>query len=306
VTTPSSDGGPDVGARDGSTNTRTVDTESQRVRNEADTHGTAAERSAPPNVPRFGAHRAEPGVAAERELDRTGRAVEGGRHVSGSTAGRGRVGSTDRKRPLDGALVRRWIEEWAALVEANRDFLTQLDAAIGDADHGVNMHRGTSAAVATLRTIDGATPGTALQEVGTTIVYRVGGAAGPLYGSGLRQAGAELDDRALDAQGLLGALRGGLEAIQKLGAAEPGDKTIVDAWSPAVWAFEEDLRAGGDVDSAAAAAAKAAGDGVQATIPMQARKGRASYLGARSVGHQDPGATSTSLLFEALARVVRA
>jgi dihydroxyacetone kinase-like protein len=207
---------------------------------------------------------------------------------------------------LDGAVVRRWVEEWAALVESNRDFLTQLDAAIGDADHGVNMHRGTSAAVATLRTMGGATPGTALEEVGTTIVYRVGGAAGPLYGSGFRQAGAALEDRPLDAEGLLAALRGGLEAIQQLGAAEPGDKTIVDAWGPAVEAFEEDLRAGGDAGSAATAAAKAAGDGVQATIPMQARKGRASYLGARSVGHQDPGATSAALLFEALARVVRA
>jgi phosphoenolpyruvate---glycerone phosphotransferase subunit DhaL len=225
--------------------------------------------------------------------------------VSGSTAGRGRVGSTDRKRAIDGAVVHRWLEEWAALVESNRDFLTQLDAAIGDADHGVNMHRGTSAAVATLRTMDDATPGAALEEVGTTIVYRVGGAAGPLYGSGLRQAGAELQGRPFDPEGLLAALRGGLEAIQKLGAAEPGDKTIVDAWAPAVEAFEDQLRDGGDVGAAATAAAKAAGDGVQATIPMQARKGRASYLGARSVGHQDPGATSTALLFEALARVVR-
>lgn len=207
---------------------------------------------------------------------------------------------------MDGAVIRRWIEEWAAMIESNRDFLTQLDAAIGDADHGVNMHRGTVAAVATLRTMDGTSPASALEQVGTTIVYRVGGAAGPLYGSGFRQAAAELEDRAFDAEALLAALRGGLEAIQKLGAAEPGDKTIVDAWEPAVSAFEEDLRAGGDVGSAATAAAKAAGEGVQATIPMQARKGRASYLGARSVGHQDPGASSTAMLFEALSRVVRA
>jgi dihydroxyacetone kinase-like protein len=206
---------------------------------------------------------------------------------------------------MDGAVIRRWIEEWAAMIESNRDFLTQLDAAIGDADHGVNMHRGTVAAVATLRTMDETSPASALEQVGTTIVYRVGGAAGPLYGSGFRQAGAELEDRAFDAEALLAALRGGLEAIQQLGAAEPGDKTIVDAWEPAVSAFEEDLRAGGDVGSAATAAAKAAGEGVQATIPMQARKGRASYLGARSVGHQDPGASSTAMLFEALSRVVR-
>ncbi|MFN8231978.1 MAG: dihydroxyacetone kinase subunit DhaL [Actinomycetota bacterium] len=203
-------------------------------------------------------------------------------------------------------MIRRWVEEWAALIEANRDFLTQLDAAIGDADHGVNMHRGASAAVATVRTMDGASPGATLEEVGTTIVYRVGGAAGPLYGSGLRQAGAELEAHALDGEGLLAALRGGLEAIRRLGAAEPGDKTIVDAWGPAVTAFEVELRGGGDVGTAAAEAAKAAGEGVQATIPMRARKGRASYLGARSVGHQDPGATSAAMLFEALARVVGA
>jgi dihydroxyacetone kinase-like protein len=205
---------------------------------------------------------------------------------------------------MDGAMVRRWIEEWALLVESNRDFLTQLDAAIGDADHGVNMHRGTAAAVATLRTMEDAAPGAALQEVGTTIVYRVGGAAGPLYGSALRQAGAALDGRSLDGEGLLVAIRGGLDAIRSLGAAEPGDKTIVDAWEPAVAAFERELRAGADASAAATAAAKAAGEGVQATIPMQARKGRASYLGPRSVGHQDPGATSASLLFEALSRVV--
>jgi phosphoenolpyruvate---glycerone phosphotransferase subunit DhaL len=207
---------------------------------------------------------------------------------------------------MDGAVITRWIEEWAALVESDRDFLTQLDAAIGDADHGVNMHRGTVAAVVTLRTMTGAPAASVLEEVGTTIVYRVGGASGPLYGSAFRAAGGALQERNLGAEGLLVALQDALSAIQKLGAAEPGDKTIVDAWAPAVAVFERELLAGGDVDAVAAAAAKAAAEGMHATVPMQARKGRASYLGARSVGHQDPGATSSALLFEALARVVRA
>jgi phosphoenolpyruvate---glycerone phosphotransferase subunit DhaL len=227
--------------------------------------------------------------------------------VSGRAAGRGRVGSTDEGAALDGVFIRRWIDEAASLIETNRDFLTQLDAAIGDADHGVNMHRGALAAVATLLTLDEAPPGTLLTEVGTTLIYRVGGAAGPLYGTGFRHAGDALGAGAsFDAEGLLAALRSGLGGIQTLGAAEPGDKTIVDAWGPAVHAFERELRAGGGLESASVAASKAADEGMHATIPLQARKGRASYLGSRSVGHQDPGATSTAMLFEALARAARA
>jgi len=207
---------------------------------------------------------------------------------------------------VDRDFVRRWIADASARIEEQRDFLTQLDAAIGDADHGVNMHRGFVAAVATVQAADDRPPGAILAEVGSTIVYRVGGAAGPLYGSAFRRIGAALSEAdRLDGEALLTALRAGLDGIQDLGAAVPGDKTIVDAWAPAVAAFERALRSGAMVPDAALRAAEAANEGVAATLPMQARKGRASYLGPRSVGHQDPGATSTALVFAALERASR-
>ena len=228
--------------------------------------------------------------------------------MSGSTVRRGGIGSTSRGAfVLDVSFVRRWIVEAAARIEEQRDFLTQLDAAIGDADHGINMHRGFGAALATLESsaVD-QPPGELLERVGTTLVYRVGGAAGPLFGTGFRDIGRTISDApAPDAEALLMALTAGLEGIQRLGAAAPGDKTIVDAWAPALTAFESSLRSGGRVDEAAREAADAATTGVAATLPMQARKGRASYLGSRSIGHQDPGATSTAILFGALERVVR-
>lgn len=207
---------------------------------------------------------------------------------------------------VDLAFVQRWVVNAAARIEEQRDFLTQLDAAIGDADHGVNMHRGFVAAVATLQTSDRRSPGALLTEVGTTLIYRVGGAAGPLYGAGFRGMGGALSAaETLDTDALLAALRAGLEGVQALGAAVPGDKTLVDAWAPAVTAFDRELRAGGSAADAGRRASEAASEGVAATLPMQARKGRASYLGPRSVGHQDPGATSTALLFAALDRAIR-
>jgi phosphoenolpyruvate---glycerone phosphotransferase subunit DhaL len=234
--------------------------------------------------------------------------VDGWCHrVSGSTTRRGGVGSP----PLgvfvvDAELARRWIVEAASRIEEQRDFLTQLDAAIGDADHGVNMQRGFAAAVATMLSSPEGSAGSLLHDVGTTLVYRVGGAAGPLFGTGFRRIGATLSEAARpDGEVLLSGLRAGLEGIQALGAAAPGDKTMVDAWEPAVSAFERTLHAGGTTDQAARNAAEAANAGVEATLPMQARKGRASYLGSRSIGHQDPGATSTALIFGALERVIR-
>jgi dihydroxyacetone kinase-like protein len=205
---------------------------------------------------------------------------------------------------LDTGFAQRWLDEAAAQIHRDRDFLTQLDAAIGDADHGINMDRGFSAArdgvVVGVRT----TPGALLDQAGTTLVLRVGGAAGPLFGTALRRAADALGDaEILDGEALLRAMRAGLDGIQRLGAAVEGDKTIVDAYAPAMLAFERGLR-GGDVSSAAVKAAAAADAGARATVPMQARKGRASYLGPRSIGHQDPGATSTALLFAALAHVV--
>jgi dihydroxyacetone kinase-like protein len=210
---------------------------------------------------------------------------------------------------VDAGFVRDWISQIASDVSDRRDYLTQLDAAIGDADHGTNMHRGFSAAVAALASRDGDDmgPGAVLVTVGSTLISTVGGASGPLYGTAFRQAGKALgDDRESSAEDLLAALRAGLEGIQRLGAATDGDKTMVDAYAPAVEAFADVVGAGGSLAIAATRAREAAEDGMRATIAMQARKGRASYLGPRSVGHQDPGATSTALIFGALERVATA
>lgn len=198
---------------------------------------------------------------------------------------------------LDVGLVRRWIEALAAAVETGCDDLTRLDAAIGDADHGVNMTRGMRAAVATFDGDDVPDlPGPMLTLVGNRLVSVVGGAAGPLYGSAFRAMGAAIGGSTGDLEVVSGAVRAGLEAVQRLGAAEAGDKTMVDAWMPAALALE----AGGRVVDAVEMAEKAAREGMMATIPMRAHKGRASYLGWRSEGHQDPGATSTHMVFASL------
>ena len=208
---------------------------------------------------------------------------------------------------VDSAFVRLWLEALSARLAAERDFLTQLDAAIGDADHGVNMHRGFAAVMARLATLEQATPGQLLKAAGRTFVSTVGGAAGPLYGTAFLQAGEALgDDAAFGPRRLGAALRASLEGVQRIGAASEGEKTMVDALAPALRAYELALARGGSLETAACVARAAAADGMRATIPMQARKGRASYLGPRSVGHQDPGATSTALLFAALEQAVLA
>jgi dihydroxyacetone kinase-like protein len=203
---------------------------------------------------------------------------------------------------VDVALARSWVAAIAAAVAEQADYLTQLDSAIGDADHGVNLNRGFTAVVTALSS--GAEPaavGDVFVKTGTTLVSKVGGAAGPLYGSAFRAIGKALDGPQADAPALGAALRDGLAAIRKLGAAAPGDKTIVDALDPAVEAFAKKAPEG--LKAAAEAAADAGEAGAKATAELQARKGRASYLGARSVGHQDPGATSTALILRALAKV---
>lgn len=205
---------------------------------------------------------------------------------------------------MDGAFVTRWIRGYADSIHDQRDYLTQLDAAIGDADHGLNMDRGFAAALAKIEDPAGRSPGELLETVGTTLVLSVGGAAGPLYGSAFRQMGRALDSKTFDPEALLVLLRAALEEIQRLGAAQVGDKTIVDALSPAIDAFERGLRSGDDLASSVGRARAAAEEGMRGTVPLQARKGRASYLGPRSVGHQDPGATSTAMLFAALERAV--
>ena len=197
-----------------------------------------------------------------------------------------------------------WIRGIASAVRREADQLTQLDAAIGDADHGVNMQRGFNAVETALDGADFPTVGAVLVKTGTTLVSNVGGASGPLYGSAFRAAGKQLTEPTATSEQLLAALRAGLDAVQKLGAAHLGDKTMIDAFSPALDAFEKALRSGADLATATRTAAGAAEEGMRATIPMVARKGRASYLGLRSQGHQDPGATSTALIFRTLAEAV--
>ncbi len=193
-----------------------------------------------------------------------------------------------------------WMHSAAARIAEQRDFLTQLDAAIGDADHGINMDRGMQAALERLASERPSTPGAVLREAGKAVLFTVGGAAGPLYGTAFRDAGTVLGDiDELDAAAVAAAVRAGLDGIGRVGAAEPGDKTIVDAWLPGLDALEEALAGGSSIADAAADAAVAAERGARGTVPMQARKGRASYLGPRSIGHQDPGATSSSILFAA-------
>jgi dihydroxyacetone kinase-like protein len=202
--------------------------------------------------------------------------------------------------------VRDWMSEAAAAIEAEASHLTQLDSAIGDGDHGVNLVRGMRAVGAALATADGSEPpGKLLIAAGKTLVSTVGGASGPLWGTALRRAGRSLGDApAVDGPALAGALEAALAGVVELGAAEPGDKTMVDALGPAVSALRARVDEGAELDDALAAAASAARDGARATVPMQARKGRASYLGERSVGHEDPGAASTALIVAALGRAV--
>ncbi|GIF14453.1 dihydroxyacetone kinase subunit DhaL [Actinoplanes teichomyceticus] len=205
---------------------------------------------------------------------------------------------------MDVALAREWMRATAAAVAAGADRLTRLDAAIGDGDHGVNLNRGFTAVVAALDQEAPPTVGEVLAKAGSTLMSRVGGASGPLYGSALRAAGRALPQTsAVRPDELVAALRAGLDAVRKLGGAAPGDKTMIDAYAPALDAFEQAVAAGAGLAQAAAAAARAATAGAEATVPMRARKGRASYLGERSVGHQDPGATSASLMFQALSDV---
>ncbi|WP_458247756.1 dihydroxyacetone kinase subunit DhaL [Streptomyces sp. MAI_2237] len=193
---------------------------------------------------------------------------------------------------LDADFFRRWMTATAASVEREAERLTALDSPIGDADHGSNLQRGFRAVTATLEKEAPVTPGAVLTLTGRQLISTVGGASGPLYGTLLRRTGKALGDAAeVTEEELAEALRAGVDAVMTLGGAAPGDKTMIDALVPAVDAL-------GDGFTAARAAAE---QGALATTPMQARKGRASYLGERSIGHQDPGATSSALLIAGLA-----
>jgi dihydroxyacetone kinase-like protein len=200
---------------------------------------------------------------------------------------------------VDAATLTAWVEEFARLVHEQRDELTRLDAAIGDADHGTNLDRGLAAAVSALGAESSTDPAAVLKTVATTLIRTVGGASGPLYGTFFLRASGALgggDDTALAA-----ALRAGLDGVAARGKAEPGDKTMLDALGPACDALDQMLADGRPLEDALRAAAEAAARGRDATVPMVARKGRASYLGERSAGHQDPGATSAALLVDAAA-----
>jgi dihydroxyacetone kinase-like protein len=198
------------------------------------------------------------------------------------------------------------MSEAAAAVRDQRDYLTQLDSAIGDGDHGTNMNRGFEAVEKALAGQNGSVPpGRLLILAGKTLVSTVGGASGPLWGSALRAAGRSLGDaESFEAPELATALDAAIAAVIDLGAATPGDKTMIDALVPAADAFRSGLDSGVPLQAAVTAACAAAVEGARATVPMLARKGRASYLGERSVGHQDPGATSATLILRALERAV--
>jgi len=208
---------------------------------------------------------------------------------------------------MDAATITSWMGEVDVAVRAERDHLVQLDAAIGDGDHGTNMVRGFDAVVQALGAADGGSPpGKLLVLAGRTLVSTVGGASGPLWGSALRSGGRTLaDQRTFDGTQLVEVLSAALASVKDLGTATLGDKTMVDALEPAVETLRARIGEGVALDQALDEAAAAAETGMRSTIPLQARKGRASYLGERSVGHQDPGATSTALIVRALQKAVR-
>ncbi|MEU4041896.1 dihydroxyacetone kinase subunit DhaL [Streptomyces antibioticus] len=192
---------------------------------------------------------------------------------------------------LDADFFHRWMTATAASVDREAEHLTALDSPIGDADHGSNLRRGFLAVTAALEKEAPDTPGAVLVLAGRQLISTVGGASGPLYGTLLRRAGKALGDAAeVSEEQFAEALDAGVDAVMRLGGAAPGDKTMIDALVPAVAALGEGF----------GAAAAAAERGAEATVPLRARKGRASYLGERSVGHQDPGATSAALLVAAL------
>jgi dihydroxyacetone kinase-like protein len=195
------------------------------------------------------------------------------------------------------------VREMAAAMEENRRYLTKLDSEIGDGDHGNNMHRGLQAALERLDGADPSSPADVLKTVSMALVSKVGGAAGPLYGTAFLRASAALQDKEeVSAEDAAEALEAALGGIKQRGKAEVGDKTIVDALEPAVEAAKG--AANGSVAEVFRAAADAAEEGAESTVPLTARKGRASYLGPRAQGHKDPGATSTYYLLDAAARAL--
>ncbi len=198
--------------------------------------------------------------------------------------------------------MRGWVRRYAGVIAENKVYLTELDSAIGDGDHGINMDRGFQAALPKVDALPGGEAGVVCKTVGTTLISTVGGAAGPLYGTVFLQFGIAMSGKPSVSLGdWVAGLDAGIAGIQRLGKAEPGDKTMLDTLMPARDAVKQALADGTPPRQALNAAVAAAEAGMTATIPLVARKGRASYLGERSAGHQDPGATSSYLLLKAAA-----
>ncbi|HEX9029194.1 MAG TPA: dihydroxyacetone kinase subunit DhaL [Anaerolineales bacterium] len=199
--------------------------------------------------------------------------------------------------------VLEWVRAYAGVIAANNQYLTQLDAAIGDADHGANMNRGFQAVLAKLPGVADKDLGTIFKTVGMTLISTVGGAGGPLYGTFFIQAGTALAGKQeISLEDWIAALESAIQGVKNRGKAEPGDKTMMDALLPALQAAKDAAASGQSMEEALRRSAQAAEEGMKATIPLVARKGRASYLGERSAGHQDPGATSTFMMLDSAAR----
>jgi dihydroxyacetone kinase-like protein len=219
------------------------------------------------------------------------------------------IGSTTEETtymPITTVNVLDCLRKMADVIHENREHLTELDAAIGDADHGINMDRGFQAVLKKLPSVEDKDVGTIFKTTGMALVSSVGGAGGPLYGTAFMQAGMAVAGKyELEAEDLLAALDAALKGVVMRGKANLGDKTMVDAITPAVVAMREALENGADAAQALERATAAAEKGMKDTIPMLAKKGRASYLGERSIGHQDPGATSSYLLIRTMAEMAQ-
>jgi len=208
--------------------------------------------------------------------------------------------------PITTTEVLDCLRKMAAVIHENKEHLTELDAAIGDADHGINMDRGFQTVLKKMPSVEDKDAGTILKTAGMALVSSVGGAGGPLYGTAFMQAGMALAGKyELETEDILAALDAALKGVVMRGKANLGDKTMVDAITPAVAAMREALTNGADTANALKEATAAAEKGMKDTIPMLAKKGRASYLGERSIGHQDPGATSSYLLLRVMAEVAQ-
>jgi dihydroxyacetone kinase-like protein len=199
-----------------------------------------------------------------------------------------------------------YLKKASEILHENKEYLTDLDSAIGDADHGINMDRGFQTVLKNLPMLEGKDVGAILKAVGMYLVSTVGGASGPLYGTAFIQAGSVLAGKfEIDEKDIVKAMQAALDGIVMRGKAEKGDKTMIDTIAPALEELKKSLSDGLDLTEALERTVKAAEEGMKSTIPMLAKKGRASYLGERSIGYQDPGATSSYLLIKLMLDVIK-